>query len=48
MSQRGPYVFVGSATWDTIALVHELPARDTRVEALEIVCAEAVPQRRLP
>ena len=43
MSQRSPYVFVGSATWDTIALVHELPARDTRVEALEIVCAGGGP-----
>lgn len=43
MSQRGPYVFVGSATWDTIALVDELPARDVRVEALEIVCAGGGP-----
>ena len=43
MSQRASSVFVGSATWDTVALVHELPQRDDRIEALEIICAGGGP-----
>ncbi len=39
----GPLVFVGSATWDTIALVERPPKPDERIVAAEIRCAGGGP-----